>query len=1065
VYAANVLSDIGSIVLQGVGFIVKAVITLLGKLIALVLYVLIAVAQYNDFIYATAVAKGWGIVRDICNMFFVLVLLAIAAGTILQQEKYHYSRTLPKLILMAILINFSKTICGLIIDFAQVAMMTFVGAFSDAGPGNFMVLLGIQNLLTMNNQPDAANFVVTFISLMLAVVLVFIALVVVTIITFQLIIRIVALWFLVTLSPFAFFLSTFPQGEKYAAKWWNQFTNYVILGPVMTFFLWMSLAVTQHAADDKKNAGDIQIHRELGQNSWQGAGEAMNVGTSIAGTTPGIAGFMLGITMLLASLVAAQQLASVGGGVAEGALKGMKQAAAGTAQLPLRAAGGAARAGAGAAKKVGASAVQLAKGAPAALASAGRTAAVGAGKAGTALGSLAKGAPAALASAGRTAAVGAGKAGTALGSLAKKGTGAIESAAKSASGVAGGAARAGIGSLRSVGSGVLSGAATIAKTDFGAIGKAGVESAKKTGEAAKTKLQSGIQATRAGIGAVAKGAGNVANIDVGTALTAAGGALKKKTEATGKSASEFLKKDYEKTKERATAGVGAIKETAGKVVQKAGDINQATDVTFLAGKAKRAAEATGKSASEFLKKDYEKTKERAAAGVGAIKETAGKVVQKAGDINQATDVTFLAGKAKRAFESTEEYKGAKGLFGFTRGETSPAPTKPTDAKEFAFPPVLGAPSIPSKPEEKGVVLAGRQSVQAAGVRPQISPTAQTADQKADENKMRRIRSTIGLAEKGASDNEKNAAKEAFKRLTEQEYSPENVAKYKEGWQTQQKPTTLQKPEIKPAQPQEIPEKTGGLQRVDFKQQSEQAKIKKEQEEARSVTVGRVAAMPGAEGKSATKMNIGELQVGKITTGALEVGSVKAGLEGAPKETLQKQKVKSEAKSEQKSTEKSIGVQIADMNKAYDAVRMEKDSPDKTRRLEAIQARRVELEAKMKEQVREKNATREPSVSSNEGESKELGRRREELRKEFEQGTGAAPSAGTPTLRVSGFMPSISEQKPEPKPAQPQSSAEKPADNKDQSGLKGISDKLGVIQKQGKQTQEGVETLTRKFKTK
>ena len=44
---------------------------------------------------------------------------------------------------MAVLINFSKTICGLLIDAAQIIMLTFVGAFSNIGEGSMVDLLGI----------------------------------------------------------------------------------------------------------------------------------------------------------------------------------------------------------------------------------------------------------------------------------------------------------------------------------------------------------------------------------------------------------------------------------------------------------------------------------------------------------------------------------------------------------------------------------------------------------------------------------------------------------------------------------------------------------------------------------------------------------------------------------------------------------------------------------------------------------------------------------------------------------------------------------------------------------
>jgi hypothetical protein len=54
----------------------------------------------------TPCSNGWVITRDIANMFFIVILLVIAFATILQIEQYNYKKWLPKLILMAILINF-----------------------------------------------------------------------------------------------------------------------------------------------------------------------------------------------------------------------------------------------------------------------------------------------------------------------------------------------------------------------------------------------------------------------------------------------------------------------------------------------------------------------------------------------------------------------------------------------------------------------------------------------------------------------------------------------------------------------------------------------------------------------------------------------------------------------------------------------------------------------------------------------------------------------------------------------------------------------------------------------
>ncbi|MHB8903921.1 MAG: hypothetical protein ACYC40_02375, partial [Patescibacteria group bacterium] len=120
-----------------------AIVSALGWILIKLMGILVYFAQYNGFIKSTVVTNGWVIVRDICNMFFVLILLIIAFATILRIEEYNYKKWLPKLILMAILINFSKMICGLLIDAAQIVMLTFVNSFKDVAGANLTSALGI----------------------------------------------------------------------------------------------------------------------------------------------------------------------------------------------------------------------------------------------------------------------------------------------------------------------------------------------------------------------------------------------------------------------------------------------------------------------------------------------------------------------------------------------------------------------------------------------------------------------------------------------------------------------------------------------------------------------------------------------------------------------------------------------------------------------------------------------------------------------------------------------------------------------------------------------------------
>src|SRR3989344_6014951 len=134
-FAARVLAA-GPILI--VGQLISAYVSLIGLLALQMVNLLIKIAQFNNFVDFAPVVTGWTIIRDVVNMPFIVMLLVIAISTILGYEAYSYRRLLPRLVLMAVLINFSRTIIGLLIDVGQIFMLTFVNAFSGAAGGNFV---------------------------------------------------------------------------------------------------------------------------------------------------------------------------------------------------------------------------------------------------------------------------------------------------------------------------------------------------------------------------------------------------------------------------------------------------------------------------------------------------------------------------------------------------------------------------------------------------------------------------------------------------------------------------------------------------------------------------------------------------------------------------------------------------------------------------------------------------------------------------------------------------------------------------------------------------------------
>lgn len=334
-------------VAQFIGNGVAVIVWLLGRVLVIVINLVVWVAQYNGFIKSSAVSQGWIIVRDICNMFFIVILLIIAFGTVLNQEKYSWKHLLPKVLLAAVLINFSKLICGLLIDFGQVVMLSFVNGFRDIAGGNFANMAGISRLLGVSSNSGEVTVLSLAGTYVMALLYVIVALVVMVVILFILVIRIVMIWILVVLSPLAYFLHAVPgKGESYAGKWWEQFTSYVVSGPILAFFIWLSFVAIDPSKPQpldlpERNDAEKNLTGSIAQDSKQ-----LSAGLSETGTPEGMLKFIVSVGMLIGGLMITSQLGGMAGSIAgagmskiQNGAKGLKKFGAKRAQLAGKFAG------------------------------------------------------------------------------------------------------------------------------------------------------------------------------------------------------------------------------------------------------------------------------------------------------------------------------------------------------------------------------------------------------------------------------------------------------------------------------------------------------------------------------------------------------------------------------------------------------------------------------------------------------------------------------------------------------------------------------------------------------
>ncbi len=340
--------------IQTIADLLLNIAAIIGKIVIVLIDILIGIVQYNDFIRSNAVSTGWVVVRDLCNMFFVAVLLIIAFGTILRIESYKYQSLLPKLILMAVLINFSKVISGFLIDVSQVVLLTFVNAFKDSAAGNFVSVFQLKSMLGFidPNAPDQATtlsdwqkiglplfaimlMTVTFF-VMLAMIIVFIA-------------RIVYLWVLVVLSPLAYLLAVVPSGKQYASRWWSTFGKWLTTGPVLAFFIWLALSILTTSSGDPSKVVNLSGDQGNLVNSGM-ANAGMNPGLGTVSSSDNLLGFIIAVALLVMAMGFAQALGGFAGkwagnmmGKVQAMGSGVLKAGGGILKLPAKGAGYAAK--------------------------------------------------------------------------------------------------------------------------------------------------------------------------------------------------------------------------------------------------------------------------------------------------------------------------------------------------------------------------------------------------------------------------------------------------------------------------------------------------------------------------------------------------------------------------------------------------------------------------------------------------------------------------------------------------------------------------------------------------
>ena len=312
-------------ILTGLLTIAGNVLSLAGQFFDVVIQI-----QNTSFQKQRIVVEGWQITRDVVNILYIFVLLIIAISIILGIQSYGSKALLARLVISALLVNFSLSIAGVVIDASNALGNTFyqnMGTVETRGgkttrdlSGSFIQGFQPQKIFDDQNSNFKSKGVESttwsmIIALIAGLILLGIAIFVLVAGALILIARIVALWILLILSPIAFLFYVLPGTMGLANTWLRKLFEQSFFYPAYMFFLYLTFVMIKSGTVARM----IQDHESITDTLLNARGEAF---ASITGNISIIIQFVTLGFLMMASIFVAKML---GGQTATIALKGGKR--------------------------------------------------------------------------------------------------------------------------------------------------------------------------------------------------------------------------------------------------------------------------------------------------------------------------------------------------------------------------------------------------------------------------------------------------------------------------------------------------------------------------------------------------------------------------------------------------------------------------------------------------------------------------------------------------------------------------------------------------------------------
>ncbi|MBI2033505.1 MAG: hypothetical protein HYT13_00160 [Candidatus Liptonbacteria bacterium] len=349
---ANIIEDIAYTVIGKIVFGITYIISyIVGLGVAVEAWAIGVILNMNTHIATSPPVRiGFQIALSIANLGFVVAIIVIAIATILRSQTHGIKKLLWKLIVAALLVNFSMVIAGAILNFSD--QLTFFlldrvspagtsgfSSFASAIAGAFNPQKGLVAINQINSDDtnklqgiaalgaDIGKLLTPITSLVFVVLSLIVIVITLLAVIVMLIIRYIFIGILLILMPFVWLLWIFPKFSHNWDKWWSNFLRWAFFAPLVLFFLYLGIQAS-------RNMGEILGGPELatyqaGNSTWDSIVSALT--GVLAPIVQDVLEQLIIVGIMIGGLFAANKLGMTGAAVAMGAATGAAKALGGWA--------------------------------------------------------------------------------------------------------------------------------------------------------------------------------------------------------------------------------------------------------------------------------------------------------------------------------------------------------------------------------------------------------------------------------------------------------------------------------------------------------------------------------------------------------------------------------------------------------------------------------------------------------------------------------------------------------------------------------------------------------------